>query len=106
MNIRILGESKVLETHGKAYLLFEDQVWTYRQFDDRVNQAANGFLELGIRKGPGLSDVAQLPRKFCLRGSAQTKIDGTMVPIMHLFQSSGGQYIVGSLRSKRDGRFP
>src|SRR5713226_3912150 len=51
MNIRQLLESRVRQHPEKAFVIFEDQVTSYADFDTTVNRVASGFLRLGIRAG-------------------------------------------------------
>jgi non-ribosomal peptide synthetase component E (peptide arylation enzyme) len=60
MNIRQLLESRVQQHPEKAFLIFEDQVTSYADFDTTVNRVACGFLRLGIRTGDRVCDVVQL----------------------------------------------
>jgi|SRR2546427_425972 len=51
MNVRQLLESRVRQHPDKAFLIFEDQVISYADFDTTVNRVACGFLRLGIGAG-------------------------------------------------------
>ena len=51
MNVRQLLESRVRQHPDKAFLIFEDQVISYVDFDTTVNRVACGFLRLGIGAG-------------------------------------------------------
>lgn len=51
MNLRESFERQVVRNREKVYLYFQDQKLTYGALDRKANQVANGFLELGIRKG-------------------------------------------------------
>ena len=39
-------------------LIFEGREWTYKQYNDRINQLANGLLSLGFKKGNRLAILA------------------------------------------------
>ena len=94
MNIREFLESKVKQNPEKIYLFFEDQKWTYQKFDDRVNQAANAFLELGVLKGDRVCLMAPNSPEFLFSWFGLNKIGGIMVPINTSFKTSETQYIV------------
>jgi carnitine-CoA ligase len=100
VNIRQFIESTVLRTEAKTYLLFEDQAWTYRQFDDRVNQAANGFMELGIRKGDRVCLMLPNCPEFLFAWLGLNKIGGIMVPINTFFKVPETRYIVDHCGAK------
>lgn len=51
MNIREFLEMQVNKNSSKVNLYFQDQEVTYETLNERINRVANGFLELGIRKG-------------------------------------------------------
>ena len=57
MNVRQLLESRVRQHPDKAFLIFEDQVISYADFDTTVNRVACGFLRLGIGAGDRVCDV-------------------------------------------------
>ena len=61
MNIRQLLKSRVRQHPKKAFVIFEDQVTSYADFDTTVNRVASGFLRLGISAGDRVCDVVQLP---------------------------------------------
>jgi len=35
----------------RVALKFEDRAWTFREFNERVNRAANALIQLGLTKG-------------------------------------------------------
>jgi crotonobetaine/carnitine-CoA ligase len=56
MNLRKLLERKVRQHGDKPYIIFIDkdlneEIVTYRQFDETVNRLANWLLKKGIQKG-------------------------------------------------------
>ena len=66
MNVRQLLESRVRQHPAKAFLIFEDQVISYADFDTTVNRVACGFLRLGIGAGDQLRRKAwpQVPQRM------------------------------------------
>ena len=46
-----LLEKRALEYGDKSYLLFQDQVFSYRKLNEMVSRVANGFSRLGVQKG-------------------------------------------------------
>ena len=44
-------ESRAKQDGDDILLLFEDQRITCAEFDEKANRAANGLLEIGVRKG-------------------------------------------------------
>ena len=94
MNIREYLESKVGKYPDKVYLTFEDRWWTYQQFNDRVNQAANAFLELGIQKGDRVCLMLLNSPEFLFSWFGLNKMGGIMVPINTAFKVPETLYIV------------
>lgn len=84
----------------KIYLFFENQQWTYQQFNARVNQAANGFLKLGIRKGDRVCIMLPNSPEFLFAWLGLNKIGGIMVPINTGFKAPETQYIVDHCETK------
>ena len=100
MNIRDYLESKVWNHPHKVYLYFEDQCWTYQQFNERVNQAANAFLELGIQKGDRVCLMLPNSPEFLFSWFGLNKIGGIMVPINTAFKVPESLYIVEHCEAK------
>jgi len=51
MNLRAFIESRVEKHPAKPFLYFQKEVLSYEAFNRKVNQAANGFLEWGVKRG-------------------------------------------------------
>lgn len=100
MNIKLYLESTVSRHPEKVYLHFEDQQWTYRQFDSHVNQAANAFLELGILKGDRVCLMLPNAPEFLFAWFGLNKIGAVMVPINTAFKTPETQYIVKHCEAK------
>jgi len=45
-------------TPDKVAVIFEEREWTYRELNERVNQAARMLLELGLVKGARIAILA------------------------------------------------
>ena len=85
MNVRKLLERKVRQHGDKPFIIFVDkdlneEILTYRQFDETVNRLANWLLEKGIRKGDFV--LVHLPNStgFAVAVHACTKIGAVMIP--------------------------
>ncbi len=85
MNVRKLLERKVRQHGDKPFIIFVDkdlneEILTYRQFDETVNRLANWLLEKGIRKGDFV--LVHLPNStgFAVALHACTKIGAVMIP--------------------------
>ena len=85
MNTRKLLERKVRQHGDKPFIIFVDkdlneEILTYRQFDENVNRLANWLLQKGIRKGDFM--LVHLPNStgFVVALHACTKIGAVMIP--------------------------
>ena len=85
MNVRKLLERKVRQHGDKPFIIFVDkdlneEILTYKQFDETVNRVANWLLEKGIRKGDFV--LVHLPNStgFAVAMHACTKIGAVMIP--------------------------
>lgn len=84
-NLRKLLETKVRQHGNKPFIIFVDrdrneEVLTYRQFDERVNRLANWLLGRGIQKGDFV--MTHLPNSpgFAIASHACTKIGAVFIP--------------------------
>jgi crotonobetaine/carnitine-CoA ligase len=100
VNIREYLESKVWNHPDKEYLYFEDHYWTYRKFNERVNQAANTFLALGLHKGDRVCLMLPNSPEFLFSWLGLNKIGGVMVPINTAFKVPEALYIVEHCEAK------
>ena len=94
MNIRQLLESRVRQHPDKAFLIFEDQVISYADFDTTVNRVASGFLRLGISTGDRVCVMLSNCPEFLYAWFGLMKIGAILVPINSAFRSTETQYIV------------
>jgi len=94
MNIRELIESRSRAYPNKAYLFYEDRRWTYRQFNDRVNQAANTFLEMGVKTKDRVALMLGNSPNFLFAWLGLNKIGAVMVPINTGFKKPEVSYII------------
>ena len=84
-NLRKLLETKVRQHGDKPFLIFinkkeEEEILTYRQFDEKVNRLANWLKKKGIKKGDFV--LTHLPNTpgFAISSHAVTKIGAVFIP--------------------------
>ena len=94
MNIRQLLESRVRQHPDKAFLIFEDQVTSYADFDTTVNRVARGFLRLGISAGDRVCVMLSNCPEFLYAWFGLMKIGAILVPMNSAFRRTETQYIV------------
>src|SRR6266851_6447149 len=93
MNIRQLLESRVRQHPEKAFLIFEDQVTSYADFDTTVNRVASGFLRLGISAGDRVCVMLSNCPEFLYAWFGLMKIGAILVPINSAFRRTETQYL-------------
>lgn len=94
MTVRDFIESKVERHPDKAFLFFEEEKLSYEQFDRKVNQAANGFLEWGVKKGDRVGLLLPNIPEFLYGWFGLMKIGAVMVPINTAFRENEAGYIL------------
>lgn len=100
MNIGELLERRLSHAPDPVYLYFEDEQWTFREFHDRLNQAANAFLELGIGRGDRVCLMLPNGPEFLWAWWGLNKIGAIMVPINTGFKLPETLYIVEHCEAK------
>ncbi|NIO10996.1 MAG: AMP-binding protein [Deltaproteobacteria bacterium] len=93
-NLRSYWENIAEKNPSKPFLYFEDEVVTYQGFDRRVNQAANGFCELGIKRGERVCLFLPNLPEFLYCWFALNKIGAVTVPVNIHFKAKEAQYVV------------
>ena len=81
MNIGDFIESRVEKNPSKPFLYFEEEVISYQVFDQKINQAANGFLEMGVKKKDRVCLMLSNRPEFLYAWFGLAKIGAVMVPI-------------------------
>jgi len=94
MNIRGFIESRVEKNPDKPFLYFEDEVVSYAEFDRKVNQVANAFLGMGVKKGHRVCLLLPNVPEFLYGWFGLAKIGAVMVPINTAFKENETAYIL------------
>lgn len=94
VNIRHFIESKVEKKPDKPFLFFEDEVISYERFDQKINQVANGLLDIGVTKGDRICIMLPNVPEFLYTWFALMKIGAVMVPVNIAFQGSEAKFIL------------
>ncbi|MFB5196399.1 long-chain-fatty-acid--CoA ligase [Neobacillus sp. KR4-4] len=85
-NARKFPELLAIECEGRSY--------TYRQFNEEVNQLANGLLKQGVNKGDKLALMMKNSDHFVFTFFAAAKIGAIAVPINFRLTASEVHYIL------------
>ena len=93
--VKIYGKNLFLQ-----YISVEDKVscYTYQEFDQRVKQAANLFLSLGIQKGEFVAMHLHNRPEYLACWLAIAQIGAISVPINEHFQARECSYIIEKCR--------
>src|SRR5438093_8902586 len=94
MNIPQLLESRVQQHPDKAFVIFEDQVTSYADFDTTVNRVASRFRRLGINAGDRVCVMLSNCPEFLSAWFGLMKIGAILVPMNSAFRRTETQYIV------------
>lgn len=105
MNSRKLLERKVRQHGDKPFIIFVDkdlneEILTYREFDERVNRLANWLLGKGIQRGDFV--LVHLPNStgFIVAVHACTKIGAVMIPSIIFDVAEDLEYKLNFSRAK------
>ena len=94
MDIRRFLETRVERHPDKPLLFFENEVYSYQEFDRQINRAANGLLELGIKRGDRVCLYLPNIPEFFFSWFALAKIGSVMVPLNISFKREEARYII------------
>jgi crotonobetaine/carnitine-CoA ligase len=94
MNLRLFWEKRVGKSPSKVYLYYEEDRLTFGEFDDRVNQAANAFSKLGVKKGEKVCLILPNIPEFLFSWLGLCKVGGVAVPINTAYTETETEYIV------------
>lgn len=78
----------------------KEQVWTFKEFDEKANQLAHALLQLGIRKGDVVSTFLYNTSEFVVTQFATAKIGAIFNPINYRLTASELQFIIEDAKSK------
>ncbi|MEK6299236.1 MAG: long-chain-fatty-acid--CoA ligase [Acidobacteriota bacterium] len=101
-NVRQLLEAQVELYAGKRFLILEsgEREFTYREFDDQVNRAANVLIELGAVKGDRVSLLLTNRPEYLIFYFACFKIGAWAGPVNSLLKPNEIQFIVANSEAK------
>jgi len=71
---------KAERNRGKEFLLFQDQTFTFDQFEEKANQAANALTALGIKKGDKVGVLMLNCPEYLFLWFGICKVGAVMVP--------------------------
>jgi crotonobetaine/carnitine-CoA ligase len=99
-NIRDVVESAVKRNPSKEYFFYQDKVFTYEEFDRNINQVANGFLKLGIKKGDRVAVMMANCPELVFIWLGLNKIGACFAPINTAYKALETEYIINNSEAK------
>jgi len=75
-----LLREKAQRNRGKVYLLYQDQSFSYDEFEEKANQAARALVSLGVKKGEKVGVLMSNCPEFLFLWFGIAKMGGVMVP--------------------------
>jgi len=99
-SVRALVEASVARTPSKPLFLFKGQTATYAEVLDSVNRIANGFLNLGVKKGDKVAILLRNCLEFPYCWLAANMIGAVMVPVNNRFVGDEAMYILNHSEAK------
>lgn len=100
MHLGELVAQAALRTPDKAAIIFRDQVTTFHELDQRVNQVANGLLALGVQKGDRVGLYLHNLPLFIEAYYGVQRIGATIVPINPLYKPAEIAFILNDCAAK------
>ena len=87
-----LLDTKAAENSNKPFLYFEDQVITYGEMNENSNKVANGFIQMGIKKGDNVAVMMENSPEYLYTSFALSKIGAVEIPINNFHKGDVLQY--------------
>jgi len=78
----------------RTAIIFEDRRFTYREFNERVNQLAQALVQRGLRKGEKVAVLLFNSNHFVEAYFATAKVGGIFTPINFRFAQEEVRYIL------------
>lgn len=83
------------ERPGDEALVFEEERWTWAQFDDAVDRTARAFLAAGVERGDRIALVSMARMEFMTTFMAASKIGAIWLGLSPKFSVDELRYILG-----------
>lgn len=100
LTVRSFLESAVERNTNEPYLIWEDTVESYEEFNRKVDTAAAFWHELGVRKGDRVSFMADNSPEFLHAWLGLAKVGAVLVAINTGFKLAEAQYLVEHSESR------
>lgn len=89
----LLG-ARVARHPDKLALMFNDDSWTYAEFQHEANRAAAAFLRIGVQKGERIAFLLPNCAEFLFATFATTRIGAVSVPLNPQYTAAEAEYVL------------
>ena len=89
-----LLDEQVKDHPHKLALTFKDRRWSYADFARDVDRVANGFLNMGVKKGDRVAFILPNCGEFLFAVFAATKIGAVFVPLNPQYTAEEAEYVL------------
>jgi long-chain acyl-CoA synthetase len=94
MNLGQMLAQTAAQTPDKTAIIFHDQRTSYRDFDERANQVANGLIQLGVQPGDRVALYIHNLPIFMEAYYGILKAGASVVPLNVLYKAGEVEYIL------------
>jgi long-chain acyl-CoA synthetase len=94
MNLGQMLAQTAAQTPDKTAIIFHDQHTSYREFDERANQVANGLIQLGIEPGDRVALYIHNLPIFMEAYYGIVRAGASVIPLNVLYKAGEVEYIL------------
>ncbi|HEU5348524.1 MAG TPA: AMP-binding protein, partial [Ktedonobacterales bacterium] len=94
MNLGQMLAQTAMQSPDKTAIIFHDQRTSYRQFDERANQVANGLIRLGVEPGDRVALLIHNLPIFMEAYFGIVRTGASVVPLNVLYKAGEVEYIL------------
>jgi len=82
----------------RRFIVFEGDIWSFAQFNERVNRLANAFRDTGLKKGDRIGMLHVNCPQYVETYFAAAKIGAIFVPLNFRAKSDELAYMIGNAK--------
>lgn len=99
MNVGYIVTQKAIQIPDKTAIICEGKEYTYKTFNNRINQLANALLDMGIKKNDHVALLLENCNQFMEIYFALAKIGGVLIPINWRLNVKEIEYIANNSKA-------
>lgn len=97
--LRGISELRAVDSADKPFLILDEEVVAYAEFDRRVNRVAHGLSALGVERGTTVALLLSNREELLLSWFAVAKLGGVAVPVNVAFLAPEVRYVLEHSRA-------